>query len=150
MMKTLQKFTIAIALITLVLSCQSKTQVSQVLSKSETRKEIMDSIANNSLMSGEMMEVMMSNKNGDTMMPGNGKMSMLMMKNHDAMMKMMKENPEMMKKMMSEMMETCMNDTSMMNSMCQSMMGNQQMMDMMHKMKGKKMYKTDGMGHKTK
>ena len=47
-MKTLQTFILAIALITLFSSCQSASDPKQVLSKSETRKEIMDTIANNS------------------------------------------------------------------------------------------------------
>ena len=60
-MKTLTKVALAIALITLFSSCQSGSDVKQVLSKSETRKEIMDTIANNSSMSKEMMESMMNN-----------------------------------------------------------------------------------------
>ncbi len=46
-MKTLQKVTLAIALITLFSSCQSGSDIKQVLAKPEARKEIMDSIANN-------------------------------------------------------------------------------------------------------
>ena len=44
--------------------------------------------------------------------------------------------PEMMQRMMSDMMETAKSDRSMMSLMCKTMMGNQQMMEMMQKMKG--------------
>ena len=134
-MKTLQKITWAIALITLFASCQSSKQI---LSKSDSRTEIITAIANDPDMSKEMMEAIMNSKNGKMMMQGNDKMKM-MMENHGMMMKMMKDNPGMMQNMMSNMMEAAKSDTSMMSSMCRSMMGNQQMMDMMQKMKGKNM-----------
>jgi hypothetical protein len=130
-MKTLQKITLAIALITLFTSCQS---TKQILSKSDLRTEIITAIANDPDMSKEMMEAIMDSKNGKMMMQGNDKMKM-MMENHGMMMKMMKDNPGMMQSMMSNMMEASKTDTSMMSSMCKSMMGNQQMMDMMQKMK---------------
>ena len=130
-MKTLQKITLAIALITLFTSCQS---AKQILSKSDLRTEIITAIANDPDMSKEMMEAIMDSKNGKMMMQGNDKMKM-MMENHGMMMKMMKDNPGMMQSMMSNMMEASKTDTSMMSSMCKSMMGNQQMMDMMQKMK---------------
>jgi hypothetical protein len=133
-MKTLQKITLLIALITLLASCQSGTDVNQTLSKPDTRKEIMDKIADDSTMSKEMMTAMMNSNNGKMMM-GDGKMPM-MMENHDAMMKMMKDNPSMMHNMMMNMMEACKNDTTMMSGMCKKMMENPQMMDMMQKMKG--------------
>ena len=134
-MKTPQKITWAIALITLFASCQS---AKQILSKSDSRTEIITAIANDPDMSKEMMEAIMNSKNGKMMMQGNDKMKM-MMENHGMMMKMMKDNPGMMQNMMSNMMEVAKSDTSMMSSMCKSMMGNQQMMDMMQKMKGKNM-----------
>lgn len=137
--KKLQKGSLAIALIALFASCQSAPTPTQILSNKETRKAIMDSIANDSEMMNEMMEAMMVSENGKTMMMGNEKMNMTMMENHGAMMKMMKDNPSMMEGMMADMMEACKNDTSMMSSMCKTMMGNQQMMDMMDKMKGGKM-----------
>jgi len=135
-MKTLQKITWVIALIVLFASCQSNTDVKQILSKSDTRKEIMDSIANDTIMSKEMMEALMINKNDKTMM-----------ENHHTMMKMMKDNPTMMQSMMSDMMETAKNDSGMMSSMSKTMMGNQKMMDMMQKTKGenKNMNKMKGM-----
>jgi len=146
-MKTLQKITLLIALITLFASCQSGTDVNQTLSKPDTRKEIMDKIAGDSTMSNEMMGAMMKNNNGKMMM-GDGKMPMMMMENHDAMMKMMKDNPGMMDNMMMNMMEACKNDTTMMSGMCKKMMENPQMMDMMQKMKGEnKDMKMEGMKH---
>ena len=134
-MKTLQKIILAIALITLFASCQS---TKQILSKSDSRNEIITAIANDPDMSKEMMKALMNSKNGKMMMQENEKMKM-MMDNHGMMMKMMKDNPGMMQNMMSNMMEAAKSDTSMMSSMCKSMMGNQQMMDMMHMMMGKDM-----------
>ena len=128
-MKTLQKITLVIGLIALFASCQTKTDVKQVLSNLETRKGIMDTIANHSDMSKEMMVILMNSKNG----------MMLMMENHGTMMKMMQDNPEMMKKMMSDMMEKCKSDTAMMSTMSKTMMGSKEMMDMMEKMKSEKM-----------
>ncbi len=140
-MKTLRKVTCVFAAITLIAvfsSCQSSPDVKEVLSKPETRNMIMDSIANNSTMSMEMMESMMKSKSGNMMMQGDGKMMGkmmgMMMENHDGMMKMMKENPAMMESMMSKMMEMCKSDSTMMSGMCKTMMGDKQMMGMMQDM----------------
>lgn len=114
-MKTLKNIFYAIAFIALLASCQSNTNVKQILSNATTRKAIMDTICNNSDMSKEMMTAMMNNKN--------------------CSMKMMKENPGMMKGMMADMMECCKNDTAMMSATCKSMMANPEMMECMHKMK---------------
>lgn len=127
-MKTFQKLSLLIALIIFFASCQSGTDVNQTLSKTETRMEMMNKIADDSTMSKEMMGAMMNSKNG----------KMIMMENHEAMMKMMKDNPGMMNTMMGNMMEACMNDTAMMSGMCKKMMENSQMMDMMQKIKGEK------------
>jgi len=136
-MKTLQRIAMVIALISLFASCQPRTDVKQILSNSDTRKAIIDTISNDSTMSREMMQAMMNGRNG----------KMLMMENHGTMMKMMQEDPGMMKSMMSDMMETCKSDSGMMCSMCKTMMGNKQMMDMMDKMKegNKDMKKQGGM-----
>jgi len=138
-MKTLQKIVLIIVLITITLfaSSQINTDIKQILSKPDTRKEIMEAIANDSIMSKEMMETMMNNKN----------CKMMTMENHDTMMKMMKDNPGMMQSMMSDMMEICKSDTSMMSSMCKTMMENQQMKEMMQKKMGenKDMKKMEGM-----
>jgi hypothetical protein len=136
-MKTLQKFAFTIVLITFLVSCQSGTDVKQILSNQDTRKAVIDSIANDSSMSKEMMGAMMNSNNGKMMMQGNEKMSMMMMENHTTMMKMMKDNPGMMQGMMADMMETCKGDSAMMSGMCKTMMGDPKMMDMMQKMKGK-------------
>ena len=143
-MKSLQNLSLLVALITFFASCQSGTDVNQTLSKSETRMEMMNKIADDSSMSKEMMAAMMNSKNGKMMM-------MPMMENHEAMMKMMKDNPGMMHTMMENMMEACKNDTTMMSGMCKKMMANPQMMDMMQKMKGEKMnMKTGEMDNKMK
>jgi len=135
-MKALQKIISAIGLITLLASCQSKTDIKQVLSKQDTRKEMMNSIASDTAMSREMMEAMMNSSNGKAMMHDHQKM---MMGNHESMMKMMKDNPGMMEGMMTDMMEACKHDAAMTSGMCKAMMGNKEMMDMMEKMKGKNM-----------
>src|SRR5665647_1514874 len=132
-MKTLQKITLAIALVAIFASCQSSTDVNKILSNQDTKKAIIDKIANDSNLSTEMMETMMNSNNGKMMMLGNDKMTMMMMENHGKMMKMMKDDPGMMKSMMSGMMETCKSDTAMLSSMCKNMMESPQMMDMMHK-----------------
>jgi len=137
-MKTLQKFILATVLTTLSLfvSGQSKTDLKQILSNSDTRKGIMDIIANDSIMSKEMMGTMMNNKNCKMMMQGDEKMTMMTMENHGTMMKMMKDNPGMMESMMSRMMEACKSDTIMMSSMRRAMMDDQQMKDMEQKKMG--------------
>ena|ERR1035437_917235 len=134
-MKTLQKVLFAVVLISLFAACKSNTDVKQILSKTETRTEIMDTIANNSNMSKEMMTAMMNSKNGKMMMMGNEEMTKMMMENNGTMMKMMQDNPGMMQNMMSSMMESCKSDPSKMSAMCKTMMGNKQMMTMMKKMK---------------
>jgi hypothetical protein len=147
-MKTLQRIAMVIVLITLFASCQPSTDVKQILSNSDTRKAIIDTISNDSIMSREMMVALMNGRNG----------KMLMMENHEAMMKMMKDDPGMMQSMMSGMMETCKSDSTMMCSMCKTMMGNKQMMDMMDNMKEENkdmkksgsMQKMKGMDNKTK
>lgn len=146
-MKKLQIGSLAIALIILLASCQSASNPTQILSNEETRKEIMDSIANDSEMMSEMMTAMMNSESGKTMMMGNGKMHMMMMENRGTMMRMMKDNPNMMEGMMGDMLEACKNDTSMMSSMCKTIMKDPKMMDMMDKMKGAKMNmnRMDGM-----
>ena len=144
-MKKFQKIALAIALVMVFASCQSSTDTKQILSKSETRKDMMDKIANDSSMSKEMMGAMMASQTGTAMMHDHQKM---MMGNHETMMKMMKDNPGMMEGMMTNMMDACKNDTAMMSGMCKAMMENKPMMDMMQKMKGEnKDMKMEGMKH---
>ena len=157
-MKKLQKITLFIALIALFVSCQSGTDVNKILSNPETKKAIIDKIANDSNLSKEMMETMMNNENGKMMMLGNDKMTMMMMQNQGTMMKMMQNNPAMMPSMMTGMFETCYRDSAMMSSMCSSIMKNPQMMNMIHKNMGGKMDMNgmkgmnhmEGMNQKTK
>ena len=139
-MKNVQKFVLSIVLIavTLFASGQSKTDVKQILSKPETRKLIMDTIANDSIMSKEMMTTMMNSKNH----------KMMMMENHGSMMKddhgmkhcmMMPDSMKACKgdtSMMSKckaMMKACKGDTSMMSSKCKAMMESPQMKEMTQK-----------------
>lgn len=156
-MKKIQIITLVITLITLFSSCQSSTDIKQVLAKQETRREIMDTIANNSNMSKEMIETMMNSKNGKIMIQGNGKMMGMMLENKGSMIKMMKENPAMIQSMMSNMLEACKSDTSLMSSMFKTLTGNEQMMGLIKNMTGGNsvMNKTggmnnmEGMDHKT-
>jgi len=136
-MKTLKKITLLIALIALFASCQSNINVNKILANQDTKKAIMDTIANDSNLSVEMMDAMMNSENGNMM--GNEKMTTLMMQNQGTMLKMMQKNPAMMQSMMNGMMEICKGDSTMMSSMCKTMMENPQMMDMMHKKMGGKM-----------
>jgi hypothetical protein len=128
-MKTLLKIALFIALVALIASCQSGTDVKKVLSNQETKTAIMETIAADSNLSKEMMEAMMKSENS----------KMTMMEFHGSMMKMMKEDPAMMQSMMTSMMETCKNDTTMMSTMCKNIMKNPEMMEMRHKMGMKNM-----------
>ena len=148
-MKTLQKILMVIVLISpaLYASGQTNPDINQILSKSDSRKKIMTTIANDSTMSKEMKEAMMNSGNGKMMMHGNMSMmmhgNMSMMKtgeNHEMSESMMSEMMEkcktdtlMRKSMMSNMMKACKSDTSMMSSMCKTMMGDKQMKEMMQK-----------------
>lgn len=85
-MKTLLIMVLAIALLTLLASCQSTSARMQDLSNSETRKEIMNTIANDSMMSQEMIGTMMNSQNGIMMMQEH---QMMMMENHSSMMNML-------------------------------------------------------------
>lgn len=134
-MKTLKLMMWAIAFVTLFASCESSSSQTRGLSTQETRKVMMDSIANDSTMSKQMLETMMNSRNG--MM-----MQQHMMGNQNSMMKMLKDNPAMMQNMMLAMVETAKGDTSRMSGMIKIMMGNPQMMQMMQNRTG-----NNGMGH---
>jgi len=147
-MKTLKKITLLIALIALFASCQSNTDVNKILANQGTKEAIMDTIANDSNLSIEMMEAMMNNENSKMLMMGNEKMTSMMMQNQGTMMKMMQNNPAMMQSMMNGMMETFKGDTAMMSSMSSTILKNPQMMDMIHKNMGmKRMNNMEGMNH---
>ena len=133
-MKKLQIIALAIALLTGIAGCQS-TQ--KLLSKTDSKNEIMTTIANDKDMAKEMIQVLMESKTGKMMMQENEKMKMMMEKKK--MMKMMmKDNPGMMQDMMTEMMDMSKGDSTMMSGMCKSMMENKEMMEMMQKMMGEK------------
>ncbi len=130
-MKTLQKIIGLIALTAIFASCQTPKQV---LSKSDSRIEIMNDIAKDHDMSKEMMEAIMTGDHGKMLM--HERMN-AMIEDKSMMKKMMKDDPEMSKRMMSTMMDNAKSDTTMMSQMCKSMMDNPQMMEMMQKMKEK-------------
>ncbi|MBK5273296.1 MAG: hypothetical protein JJE22_20015 [Bacteroidia bacterium] len=134
-MKTLQTSVLAITLLILFSSCQNHD-----LSNQETRKGIMNTIANDSIMSQEMLGAMMTNNNGMKMIQEH----QMIMGNHVSMVNMLKNNPGMMVSMMSAMMETAKGDSSMMSGMIRTMMENPQMMGMMQNMTGNKMMNNMG------
>jgi hypothetical protein len=136
-MRTAQKCMWLMALIALVAACQSPKQV---LSKSESRMEIMNTIASDHEMSDEMMDAIMRGEHGKMLIHERMK---TMMKDKNGITQMMKDDPEMKKRMMSGMMETVKADTAMMAQMCTTMMKNPEMMDMMKKMKEKDTSKLD-------
>lgn len=130
-MKTLQNIFGLIALIGIFGSCQTPKQV---LSKSESRMQIMDNIASDYEMSKDMMDAIMSGEHGKMLMHERMK---AMMDDKSMMTKMMKDNPEMNKQMMSAIIKNAKSDTTLMSQMCKSMMDSPQMMEMMKKMKEK-------------
>ena len=117
-------------------SCKTESNSEKVLSHKETRKQMMDTIANNSEMMMEMTDAILNSKHGKMMIQENEKMMRMMTENKDAMGKMMKNNPDIMNNMMSGMMEAAKGDSAKMSGMVQTMMGNQQMMHMMQNMMG--------------
>ena len=117
-MKTLKKITLIIAIVALFASCETGTDVNKVLSNQDTKKAIMDTIANDSKLSVEMMEAMMNNENGKMMMMGNEKLTTMMMQNQGTMMKIMQNNPALMQSMITGMIETCYRDSAMMYPQC--------------------------------
>jgi hypothetical protein len=102
-MNKVQKILFAIVLATLFTSCQPGTDARQILSNADTRKDIMNTITNDSNMHQEMMTAMMNGKNG------------MMTADHASMMKMMKDNPG----MLNGLMDMSKMDTA----MCKIMMG---------------------------
>src|SRR5665213_1145741 len=107
-MKTFQKLLVVSALITLFASCQSAADPSQVLLNKETKDQIMNIIANDSVMSKEMMGALVNSKTGMMVMQQH---AMMMMESQSSMMEMSKNNPSMMNNMMTTMMETAKGDT---------------------------------------
>jgi hypothetical protein len=134
-MKTLQTAIIAITSILFFASCGANSSQSKALLDEGQRMEIMNTIANDSVMSMEMISIMSSGKNG--MM-----MQQHYMGNQQVMMKIFKDNPDMMNSMMSHMLETANNDSTMMNGMYKIMSDNPQMMQMMYMRSNE-----NGMGH---
>lgn len=62
-MKIASTITVAIAIIISFASCKSGKNIKQILSKSATRLEVMNTIASSDNMSQEMMEVMLTKEN---------------------------------------------------------------------------------------
>lgn len=122
-MKTLQQISLLFALVTLLESCQTGTDVNKILSNQDRKIKIMNTVANDSMLSTEMIAAMMNNENGNRMM----------MQNQQAMLKSMQNNSAMMESMMNGMMETFKNDTPMMSSMSSIMLKNPQMKDLIYK-----------------
>lgn len=136
-MKTLHKIALGITLATLFSSCQSTLSPTQVLSNQETRSVIMDSIANNSNMSAEMIAALVSSEHGNMAIMQNHDMMKNMVGNKASMIEMMHNNPDMMQNMIANMTEACKGDSSRMASMFEKMMENPQMKGVMQNMMNK-------------
>jgi len=127
--------------------------IAELLSNSETRSEIFNSILNDHQLMMDFMAAVKDNdhammmmqadsaKMGNSSMGGmnkSGEHQMMGMKsdNSEMMQQMMKENPEMMQKMMGNMMDMCEQDSTMCNNMANMMSEHPHMMQMsMQKMK---------------
>jgi hypothetical protein len=72
------------------------TDINKILSNQETKKAIMDSVANESNLSKEMLGLMLNGRNSN----------LIMGEIHETMMKMMKDNPHLMQSMMNGMMQS--------------------------------------------
>ena len=105
-MKLFQKIAIFIGLITLLSSYEETPTlgVREVLSKTDTRKEIMDSIAHDIVMSKEMINLLMKRPNSKP----------ITIWNHKAIMKMVQDYPTLMNETMHQMIEKCKDDITMM------------------------------------
>ena len=90
----------------------------------------MDSIANDSLLSSEMMDAMMTTNNGILTLQQN---ELSMMQDHHSMITIFSNNPELMRTLMSDMVETARGDTGLLSSLLRTMMVNGQMRDLMKK-----------------
>jgi hypothetical protein len=75
-MKRLQTIFSLVILLGLFVSCKPNANMKQLLSKPDTRKEMMDSIANNSGMAKEMIDALISSKNGMVIMNDNQRVMM--------------------------------------------------------------------------
>jgi hypothetical protein len=152
-MKIVQTMGLAIILCTIFASCQSTSSQKNILSNIQTRNEIMQTIANDTMMSKEMIDTMMSHNNGIMMMHQH---DMKMIGNQDSMRNMLKNNKGLMRGMLTGIMETANGDTSMMSGMFNIMKDNPQMMQMMDNSKRNNMMKDNtgngmmnGMNHKS-
>lgn len=114
-------------------SCQSSTIQKQGLDNVHSRIEIMNTIANDSIMSKEMIGILMNRTNGLMMMQNQQKM---ILENHGSMMNLLKENPAIIQNMLSDMIEMANGDTTILSDIFITMMGNPQMRDMMRNMNG--------------
>ncbi|HDZ13991.1 hypothetical protein LCGC14_0837810 [marine sediment metagenome] len=134
-MKILQIVTLITVVTLLFVSCESNTNTS--LSDQENRQEIMSSIANDSVMSNEMIGIMMNHNTGRNMLGH-------MVGDQNGLMSMMKDNPGLGQQMLTVMMETSKNDSTAMNEMFQTMSQNSNMLLMMQNTSGNHM--RDGNG----
>lgn len=130
-MKILLKIASAITLILALHSCAPTSNPPQLLNDKETRKTIIDSIANNSEMMREMMTAMMNSPKGKMMFQGNREMDRVMMENQSGMMTTIRNNPGMIQNMMSHMIKMSHGDSIMTTYMCKTMMEDPAMMQCM-------------------
>ncbi len=129
-MKTLFKIT-GIAAIILVLASFQTPQVNGVLSNKTTRKEIMQKIANDHAMAGEMMNIMMDNPNGRSIMMNN---MYSMMGNRSMMQQIFRTHPGVIGPMMGSMLNASKGDSSAYMNMYSMMAQYPQMLSRMYRM----------------
>lgn len=65
LLPSILKITLFIAIVALFASCQTSTDVTKILSNQDTKKAIMDTIANDNKLSVEMMEMIHKNMGGN-------------------------------------------------------------------------------------
>ncbi|QHI36576.1 hypothetical protein IMCC3317_19390 [Kordia antarctica] len=152
-MRTLVIIFSIIGLITLN-SCKQETDVKAMLQNSETRSEVIKTIAENHDFMTEFMENMQGNNHAMQMMQGNKKMMGTMMQGEG--MQMMMKDSAMMKQMMGnkQMMHSMMNDGKMMEKMMKMMhekgMMSEDCMESCTKMMGEKGMNMQGMNNMDK
>ena len=134
-MKKAQKIVLAITVLAIFILTQTTSAQVKDLSNKETRSEIMNAIASDSVMSNEMIRIMMNKKDGMMMLQHH---KMMNVGDRSSMLNMMKKNPGMMNNMLSAMMETANADTTILLSMIKTIRDNPQMMNMIKNMRNKK------------
>ncbi|MEO6229869.1 MAG: hypothetical protein ABJB11_13910 [Ferruginibacter sp.] len=127
-MKFLFTRMLVIVLFALFASCKSSPAHLKILSNKDTRNDIIQTIAKDSMMSNEMIEAMMNSENGLRAMQQH---QIMLANSHKSILNMLKTKPGLMQGMLLAMMESASQDSSMMSAMINIMKANLQMMQLM-------------------